>query len=222
MGSLSAGAAELARGKTVTASSLQIGNEPAKGNDNDTTTRWCAVSATFPQWWRVDLGAVHRLTQVSIQFEHPERTYSYVIEASQNDALYTQEATLNGTGAVQTVDLPPNLSARYLRITITGGTPGLDASGTTVSDLGVLLRAVVVWFLSAGGAARANRAAQPGYQITRGSSGARVYAHAASTIRFRSKVGRQPSRNFALVLSSQVEKYGVSTGTPGLPRVSAK
>jgi F5/8 type C domain len=121
---------ELAKGKSVTASTQQAGNAPASGNDGDTTTRWCAIDGTFPQWWRVDLGASHALTNVAIQFEHPDRKYSYVIETSANDAVYTQQATVNGTGAVQSVDLPPAVSARYLRITVTGAVNAVDANGT--------------------------------------------------------------------------------------------
>ena len=111
------------RGKKVTASTTQGGNEPAKGNDGDVGSRWCAIDKTFPQWWRVDLGALHELTQVSIQFEHPERTYTYVIETSPNDAVYTQRAMVNGTGAVQSVDIPAGVTARYVRITVTDGVP---------------------------------------------------------------------------------------------------
>ena len=130
-GSGSGGATqELALGKKATASSQQVGNESAKGNDSDVTTRWCATDGTFPQWWLVDLGATHVLTQVSIRFEHSDRKYSYVVETSSNDALYTQQATINGTGAVQTVPLPVGVSARYLRVTVTNGAPLVDATGT--------------------------------------------------------------------------------------------
>ena len=30
--------------------------------------RWAASGATFPQWWRVDLGAAHNLSQVTINW----------------------------------------------------------------------------------------------------------------------------------------------------------
>lgn len=115
---------ELVKGKKVLASSQQVGNEAAKGNDNLTSTRWCAVDATFPQWWRVDLGASYALRDLTLQFEHPDRQYSYVVETSANDAVYTQQATVNGTGAVQAITLPPNVSARYVRITVTGAAFG--------------------------------------------------------------------------------------------------
>jgi len=84
-------------------------NEARKGNDNDTTTRWCATDGSFPQWWRVDLGATHSLVQVSIRFEYPDRKYFYLIETSADDAVYIQRITANGTGVTQTVALPANV-----------------------------------------------------------------------------------------------------------------
>jgi len=85
----------------------------------------------MPQWWRVDLGAVRQLQQISIQFEHPERHYSYVIESSADDRVYTQQVTANGTGATQNLAFPAAASGRYVRITITAGTPGV-VNGTQV------------------------------------------------------------------------------------------
>jgi len=120
---------ELAKSKKATASSVQTGNDIAEGNDGDSSTRWCAVSPAMPQWWRVDLGAGHELTQVVIKFEHPQRKYTYVIETSLDDSVYMQRATVNGTGDAQTVDMPPGVSARYLRVTVTAASPFTDANG---------------------------------------------------------------------------------------------
>lgn len=120
---------ELAVGKKVTASDEQTGNEASKGNDNDATTRWCATDGSFPQWWRVDLGATHPLVQVSIRFEYPDRRYFYLVETSPDDTVYTQQITANGTGVTQTIALPANVSARYVRVTVTSATP-LYANGT--------------------------------------------------------------------------------------------
>jgi len=121
---------ELAKGKPATASTIQTGNVAKSGNDGDSATRWCASSGMMPQWWRVDLGDTFHLTQVVIKFEHPERKYTYVLETSSNDAVYTQRAMVNGTGDNQAVDMPADVSARYLRITVTDGAPGMDAAGT--------------------------------------------------------------------------------------------
>ena len=124
----------LAVGKSATASSQEASHTPANGNDASTTTRWCAIDGTFPQWWRVDLGAAHSLSQASIRFELADRTYSYTIETSSDDAVYIQRIANTGTGAVQTVDFPANISARYVRINVTNGTPvSVNGIGTWAS-----------------------------------------------------------------------------------------
>jgi F5/8 type C domain len=121
---------ELAAGKSVTASSTETGNDASKGNDANALTRWCAKDGTFPQWWRVDLGASHELDSFAVSFEHPERVYSYQIETSSDDVVYVLQATLSGTGALQSATLPPGVSARYVRITVTSAPPFVDAKGT--------------------------------------------------------------------------------------------
>jgi hypothetical protein len=114
---------ELAAGKKATASSYQTGNEIAKGNDGDLGTKWCASDGTFPQWWRVDLGAVHSLNNFSVTWEHPDRKYTYIIETSQNDSVYVLQSSLSGTAAVQGNTFAPGTSARYVRVTVTAAAP---------------------------------------------------------------------------------------------------
>jgi endoglucanase len=124
------GVHELALGKPALASSTQTSNVAASGNDGNLATRWCAVNGSYPQWWRVDLGAAYSLSKFSVQFEHPERTYGYTIETSPDDKLYTLQATLSGKGAVQSSDFRAGVSGRYLRITVTSGDVWMDANGT--------------------------------------------------------------------------------------------
>lgn len=121
---------ELSRGKPAGSSSFQAGNDPNRGNDGDLGTKFCPVDGTFPQWWRVDLGATHALSSFSVTFEQPDRKYTYKIETSADDAKYTLQASLSGTGQPQTDKFPPNLSARYVRITVTDAAPGVFG-GTT-------------------------------------------------------------------------------------------
>ncbi len=59
------------------------------------------------------------LKQLAIRFELPAQTYGYSVETSNDDALYTVQRTLSGTGAIQQIDFPPDVSARYVRVTIT-------------------------------------------------------------------------------------------------------
>jgi F5/8 type C domain len=120
---------ELARGKAATASSEQAGNEAPQGNDASLSTRWCALHGTFPQWWRVDLGAKHALHDFSVKFEHGERKYSYKVETSNDDSVYTVQSTISGTGDVQSDTFASGVSGRYVRITVTSADPYV--SGTT-------------------------------------------------------------------------------------------
>jgi F5/8 type C domain-containing protein len=120
---------ELAVGKPSSAFTQQSANPSSSGNDGQTATRWSASTAALPQWWRVDLGASHVLTKVSVQFEFPDRKYTYAVETSADDSSYTAQANVtDGTGAVQVIAMPSLVSARYVRITCTGTVPGVDPS----------------------------------------------------------------------------------------------
>lgn len=121
------GGIELAVAKPTTASTQQPANPSTSGNDGQIGTRWSATTGTLPQWWRVDLGDNHVLSQVSVQFENADRKYTYLVETSSNDTAYTTQASVDsGVGQVQTVQLPGNVSARYVRITVTATVPGVD------------------------------------------------------------------------------------------------
>lgn len=119
---------ELSRGKASTCSSFQAGNEASKGNDGSLSTKFCPVDGSFPQWWRVDLGAPHALSSFSVTFEQADRKYTYKIETSADDSAYVLQASLSGTGQPQKDKFPPNLSARYVRITVTDAAPRVSGS----------------------------------------------------------------------------------------------
>jgi hypothetical protein len=129
-GSGTTAAVDLARGKSATASSEQVGNKAPLGNDASSTTRWCAANGTYPQWWRVDLGASHRLNDFSVSFEKTDPKYSYKIETSNDGAVYTAQATISGTGVPQSGRFASGVSARYVQITLTAADPWSNASGS--------------------------------------------------------------------------------------------
>lgn len=130
---------ELARGKPARSSNHQFGNDASRGNDGDFATRWCASNGSYPQFWRVDLGAQHSLQDFSVRFEHASATYGYTIETSNDDAVYLLRATVSGTGAVQTVMFPEGVSGRYVKITVTSGSSTADGhlSWASFSELTV-------------------------------------------------------------------------------------
>jgi hypothetical protein len=115
---------ELARNKSATASSEQTsrGNLAPLGNDGSASTRWSASGPETPIWWRVDLGATHRLARVEIDWEFA-RTYGYLIEISNDDVAYVTAIDRSASAdTAQSQSASVNSSARYLRITVTAVT----------------------------------------------------------------------------------------------------
>ena len=106
--------------RPVTASSTSGAHLPENAVDgNSTVTRWTANGGSYPQWWRVDLGAVYNITNV-ITFWFPGYTFQYRIEVSTNDLNYT--TAVDATGNTISGYTTNSLSAmgRYVRIYATG------------------------------------------------------------------------------------------------------
>ena len=121
----------LSQNKTATASSFQTGNEVAKGNDGSISTRWAASGSTYPQWWKVDLGAVCNLSRVDINwYSSSNRAYKYKIEVSSDNSTFTTVVDKTGNSTYGDTSDSFNASGkRYVRITVTGCT----ASGAFAS-----------------------------------------------------------------------------------------
>ncbi len=127
----------LALGQSATASSFQAGNLVANGNDASTTSRWAAVNNTYPQWWKVDLGASKTLTTVNIMwYSSASRAYKYKIETSTDDLTYN--TVFDNTANTTFGDTSNAISgtARYVRVTVTGCTTG--AGQASFYDLKVI------------------------------------------------------------------------------------
>ncbi|NOV03771.1 hypothetical protein GC097_27560 [Paenibacillus sp. LMG 31457] len=114
----------VSKGKPATASSVQTGNEVSNANDGNTTsTRWAAVTNTFPQWWKVDLGSSMNITKLESYWYNSTtypRFYKYKIEGSNDDVTYTtildrSDNTIQGL----TTDTF-HATFRYVRVTVTG------------------------------------------------------------------------------------------------------
>jgi hypothetical protein len=115
----------LSQGQPATASTVQAGNEISYANDGNSSTRWCAADATYPQWWRVDLGGSKNLSKVDIAWNYgATRSYKYKIEVSADDSVYT--TVVDKTGNTTNGDTSDSFTAagRYVRITVTGSSAG--------------------------------------------------------------------------------------------------
>ncbi|MGG1517847.1 discoidin domain-containing protein [Paenibacillus oryzisoli] len=114
----------VSQGKTSTASSVQTGNDVAKANDGNTTsTRWAAVTNTYPQWWKVDLGSATSVSKLESYWYNSTtypRYYQYIIEGSNDDVTYTTilDRTSNTTQGLTTDTFTGTY--RYIRVTVTG------------------------------------------------------------------------------------------------------
>ena len=115
----------LSQGKTVSASSYQVGNEVNKGNDGNTATRWSASSNAFPQWWMVDLGSGKNIARVDINwYNSATRSYKYKLEVSADNTTYITVIDKTGNTAYGDTSDSFTFTGRYVRITITGSLGG--------------------------------------------------------------------------------------------------
>jgi hypothetical protein len=105
----------LSQGRPVTASSVQPGSTWVAANavDGNTGTRWSS-DFSDPQWLEVDLGAVHPITKVVLNWEIAYAV-AFQIQVSDDGTTWTDlYSTTTGTGGSQT--LPVSGTGRYIRM----------------------------------------------------------------------------------------------------------
>jgi hypothetical protein len=108
-------AADLALGKTATASSSQNSVLlPGLAVDGNSATRWSS-GWSDNQWWQVDLGSAQSVSTVSLNWETAYAS-SYKIQLSTNGTTFTTVATVsNSAPGVKTTTFTAT-SARYVRV----------------------------------------------------------------------------------------------------------
>lgn len=115
--------ADYALNAPVSYSSQQTGNEATHLVDGITTgtNRWAAQG--YPQWVRVDLGAVKTITRTELT-PYLSRAYQYKIEGSTDGVSYTTlvDRTSNKAGGTTLFDVFNAANVRYVRLTVTGAT----------------------------------------------------------------------------------------------------
>jgi hypothetical protein len=115
----------ISQGRPATASSQRGGNHAGQANSGVPGDHWQARDGSFPQWWRVDLGASMPVSRVSTDWlDAVGRSFAYKIEVSQDDETYTVAADRTANPARGTTEDTFNATGRYVRITITGGSGG--------------------------------------------------------------------------------------------------
>ena len=129
-------------------------NVATKGNDGNVNSHWSAADGKAGHWWVVDLGKNISLTQSQIVWLNTGKAYKYKIETSTDNINWnlSVDKTQNvNILAIQTDDF--KALARYVRITITGGTGTnnkvgfnefrlFDGSTTTIRSASVIINCV--------------------------------------------------------------------------------
>ncbi|TXS26370.1 hypothetical protein EAO70_02985 [Streptomyces sp. adm13(2018)] len=106
-------------GKAVTASSVETSAlGPGLAVDGSAATRWASLEGADPQWIRIDLGAVHTISRVRLDWEQAYGK-TYRIQTSADGSTWSDVySTTTGDGA--TDDLAVSGSGRYVRMYGTG------------------------------------------------------------------------------------------------------
>ena len=115
----------LSQGHPATDSSDDGVNVASNGNDGSLTTRWAALTGSFPQTWTVDLGASHTLHSTTVDwYNSSSRYYQYQIQVSSDDVNFT--TVVDKSGNTTDGNTTDNFSAtgRYVRINVTGSSSG--------------------------------------------------------------------------------------------------
>lgn len=97
-------------------------NIASKANDNNSQTFWMAADGNTNHWWMVDLGTSIAVKGSAIRWMNAGVAYQYKIETSIDNSTWTPVVDkTTGTSTLQTQTDTYSSTARYLRVTITGG-----------------------------------------------------------------------------------------------------
>jgi hypothetical protein len=109
-------AADLALNKPATASSTQaVGWEPFKANDGNSSTRWSSVFSV-PQWWRVNLGSIHSINRVELNWEIAYASRYRIQTRTATSGTWSTAATITNSSAGAKVHTFASRNAREVQI----------------------------------------------------------------------------------------------------------
>jgi Glycosyl Hydrolase Family 88/F5/8 type C domain len=123
-------------GRPVAYTSQQVGNEAARVDDGDVTTRWSAFG--FPQAVTIDLGANKQVSNAKV-VPYLDRAYRFRVETSTDDVhwkLVLDRTTSTITGSRLDNFTTGAVSARYVRLTVTG-VYGVSTSWASIQEFAV-------------------------------------------------------------------------------------
>ena len=113
----------------ISASSNEERNPPENAFDGNNDTRWCASDDSVPQWLETDLGKEHRVTGISLAWEHQDGGYQCVIEGKKDGGKWVTLADASAEPGIG--DGPVGIApaeVRFVRVTVVGHAAGSWAS----------------------------------------------------------------------------------------------
>ncbi|WP_410660105.1 CARDB domain-containing protein [Amycolatopsis sp. lyj-112] len=127
--------AEVPLTRTVSASSTQPGYPVSNAVDGDQATYWESANNAFPQWIQADLGAAKSLSRIVLKLPATweARTQTLAVRGGDDGTSFTDLVGVSAHAfnpGANTVTIPVNGSARYVRLNITANTrwPGAQLS----------------------------------------------------------------------------------------------
>ncbi len=129
-------------------------NIASKGNDGNVNSYWSAADGNTGHWWWVDLDKNFNLTKSQVVWLNTGIAYKYKIETSIDNLSWNLSVNrAQNTDNQATLTDNFNATARYVRITITGGTSAsnraafnefrlFDGSTTSISPASVVINCV--------------------------------------------------------------------------------
>ena len=123
-------------GQPVAATAEQTGNEAARVDDGDVTTRWSAEG--FPNSVTIDLGAPYRISNAMV-VPYLDRAYRYQIDTSLDNAQWqtvVDRSTNTSTGTRLDNFAGGTVNARYVRLTVVG-VYGDSTNWVSIQEFGV-------------------------------------------------------------------------------------
>ncbi|GGM44833.1 discoidin domain-containing protein [Dactylosporangium sucinum] len=126
---------DLARHATLTASSTAGGSSPAAANDGDPGTVWTSGSGGSGEWLRADLGTARPVDEVVVRWGNAFSP-DYTVEVSADGASWATVGR-NGAGGGTSRTRFPTVTARHVRLQLTGYAAGLgtfDVAALQIRD----------------------------------------------------------------------------------------
>ncbi|MGI5391546.1 discoidin domain-containing protein [Streptomyces sp. CA-251251] len=121
--------ANLAAGRTLTASSSNGPYTTGNGNDGNRATYWESANNALPQWLQADLGSSRRVDRVVLRLPDgwPSRSQTLKLQASANGSTFTdltpaQAHTFSPAGGQSATLAFDATTTRYLRVLVTANT----------------------------------------------------------------------------------------------------